>query len=630
MNAYTKFEQMYEEQQKKDEAAAAKVDEGDDDPTVETDAQTAMEESEKEVLVGHLRERAQQLDWRTDRMFQNWYLKFSDLRTGGFLPPKNNFKKKSESQQTWEDSVTAFKNNLRGSSTRGSWAHLTFQEVRFLHWIGFSASGISEEGHKTATSFLSPPDPETTRALGFLAYDMFGRIVETAIALKKGDSKDQKDSEAFGQRIYELSKGEQLTEKDIERALEHPDIRPASIFNLSLTDLDHRQAAAQLYFGPGFEERVEMELEELVLQHQKDEKSATETDETEIQLRKEEDALFQRLVSQGPGKDEDIQKLAAAVSQNKATRSSTSKAAASKRKTDNGSPGASKKTKSSLLSSTALLSIIALALQQPAAAFSWGKHSSNSGNAGDGTATFDSSAIFNASEWYSRYDYYPAYCSTPEEMNTRAIPPLSSDKVGQSKLLQVSTIIRHGARTPWAAPTPNSTCWPGYNTTWDCSLTTWLSTPPVDDPTGGMFWMNKMYTALDKPEQNLRNEWGGSCQRGQLLSQGFVQELKNGEYLRDAYVYQGTDDSSHDERMRLLNAKTIFTDLPTKIYYRSDDDQRTLMSGQVVLRGMIQAELDAFVSNNKQHPILDLHVADFSRDGKSRLLQLVQTMILFS
>jgi ubiquitin-like domain-containing CTD phosphatase 1 len=60
--------------------------------------------------------------------------------------------------------------------------------------------------------------------------------------------------------------------------------------------------------------------------------------------------------------------------------------------------------------------------------------------------------------WYTKYDSYPQYCSTPDEMDARSIPPLQNDySYGETRLLHVTALIRHGARTPWAS---NEDCFP--------------------------------------------------------------------------------------------------------------------------------------------------------------------------
>jgi Histidine phosphatase superfamily (branch 2) len=50
------------------------------------------------------------------------------------------------------------------------------------------------------------------------------------------------------------------------------------------------------------------------------------------------------------------------------------------------------------------------------------------------------------------------------------------------------------------------------------------------------------------------------------------------------------------------------------IYYRVDDESRTLLSGQVVLRGLFGNELDAFFDTHQQYPVVPLHTADYDQD----------------
>eukprot|EP00547_Thalassionema_nitzschioides_P006642 CAMPEP_0194217684 /NCGR_PEP_ID=MMETSP0156-20130528/21979_1 /TAXON_ID=33649 /ORGANISM="Thalassionema nitzschioides, Strain L26-B" /LENGTH=583 /DNA_ID=CAMNT_0038946799 /DNA_START=48 /DNA_END=1799 /DNA_ORIENTATION=- len=239
-----------------------------------------------------------------------------------------------------------------------------------------------------------------------------------------------------------------------------------------------------------------------------------------------------------------------------------------------------------------------------------------------GLTTMTATAHTTNPYWYQRYPAYPPYCSIPSEMNRRSIPPLRPNvHVGDSRLAHVTAVIRHGARTPWSG---QMQCWDNYNEIWDCDLTTFLSPPSprtVDEEeqngdsgssSDAMFLFEKRYDALLFPQEN---ELGGTCQKGQLLLRGYDQELVNGQYLRNAYVFDGSN-MEHDITMRLLDLKADIRpyDEPT-LRYRSDDDQRTLMSGQVLLRGMFGTE---FVQQTKvnygQSPIIPLHVADRSRD----------------
>ena len=232
----------------------------------------------------------------------------------------------------------------------------------------------------------------------------------------------------------------------------------------------------------------------------------------------------------------------------------------------------------------------------------------------------------NDNDWYTRYPAYPPYCSTPEEMARRRVPDLSDDpRLGETRLQHVTAILRHGARTPWKA---GINCWEDYATNpetavWDCNLTTYLSPPPPERVTEegaavgsdeAMFLFEKRYDALQSPQYNISNFLQGSCQIGQLLLQGYEQEFKNGQFLRDAYAY---DESKydHDARMRLLDiTKEKNRHVWDDIYYRVDDEIRTLMSGQVVLRGVMGPEMDSFFQAKKYYPVIPLHTADKPRD----------------
>jgi Histidine phosphatase superfamily (branch 2) len=234
--------------------------------------------------------------------------------------------------------------------------------------------------------------------------------------------------------------------------------------------------------------------------------------------------------------------------------------------------------------------------------------------------------LADSDAWYKRYPAYPPYCSTPEEMKTRTVPPLPRDKrFGETRLHHVTVIARHGARTPYM---PGLNCWEDYATNpetsvWDCKLNSYLSPPPPaevliqegmdSNHDEAMFLFEKRYDALQDPLSNLL---GGTCQVGQLLLQGYEQEYSNGQYLRDAYVYDGGD-FEHDARMRLLDVgSTTGTgdNVWDRIRYRVDDEMRTLMSGQIILRGLFGPELAAYFAKKQRYPVIPLHTADYSRD----------------
>jgi Histidine phosphatase superfamily (branch 2) len=231
--------------------------------------------------------------------------------------------------------------------------------------------------------------------------------------------------------------------------------------------------------------------------------------------------------------------------------------------------------------------------------------------------------------WYTKYPAYPPYCSTPEQMATRKIPPLKlgpAANVGTSKIVHASVILRHGARTPFG---DSLNCWEDYWTNpetgvWDCNLTSWISLPPPEEVTveGGeastgkaMFFFDKHYDALTYLTSKTSNFLGGTCQNGQLILQGYEQEIQNGKSLREAYIQINED---HDPSMTLIDnrpgKKRSKHGIWKSLYYRMDDDPRTLMSGQVLLRGLFGPELEAFFGKLNEYPVVDLHTADYARD----------------
>lgn len=60
--------------------------------------------------------------------------------------------------------------------------------------------------------------------------------------------------------LPELSGGDQLEIPDIERAISETSLR--SLYSSTDDNIGKSSQIAQLYFGPGFEDRLELELEE--------------------------------------------------------------------------------------------------------------------------------------------------------------------------------------------------------------------------------------------------------------------------------------------------------------------------------------------------------------------------------
>ncbi len=63
--------------------------------------------------------------------------------------------------------------------------------------------------------------------------------------------------------LKELDKGDQLEPMDIELALKDPEIHSVPLYaGADAEHADDKAVATQLYFGPGFEERLELEMDE--------------------------------------------------------------------------------------------------------------------------------------------------------------------------------------------------------------------------------------------------------------------------------------------------------------------------------------------------------------------------------
>eukprot|EP00903_Cladosiphon_okamuranus_P013039 g12166.t1 len=190
---------------------------------------------------------------------------------------------------------------------------------------------------------------------------------------------------------------------------------------------------------------------------------------------------------------------------------------------------------------------------------------------------------------------FPKYCS--KEMEATSIPPLN-DSVAASfggqvsitdvELLQVHAIIRHGARGPYIKPR----CWEGYDMRWDCNVTEVVSpTLSVDEGVAEAGLFRKRYDAY--PEDNAL---GGTCMEGQLLDEGYLQEQANGRHLKDAYLCGAPS--------CLAAADATAKDLQEEgaLYLRSDDQQRTVMSGQILTASMLDisgAVLDWHTGDDK-------------------------------
>mmetsp|Transcript_11072 Transcript_11072/g.16333 ORF Transcript_11072/g.16333 Transcript_11072/m.16333 type:complete len:193 (+) Transcript_11072:2704-3282(+) len=93
--------------------------------------------------------------------------------------------------------------------------------------------------------------------------------------------------------VLELKGGEQLEVEDIERSLADTNVNIKPLYNSSNSVLDQCAEASQLYFGPGFEDRLEMEIEQMVM----GKIPKAQVTEKEKEIRMKEDALFSKLAA---------------------------------------------------------------------------------------------------------------------------------------------------------------------------------------------------------------------------------------------------------------------------------------------------------------------------------------------
>lgn len=250
----------------------------------------------------------------------------------------------------------------------------------------------------------------------------------------------------------------------------------------------------------------------------------------------------------------------------------------------------------------------------------------------------------NTRSWYQTYADYPPYCSTPDQMKQRFIPKLyipDGTNVGATKLAHVTVVLNHGARTT-LGPETNGRCWDGYweneeTGVWNCDLETYLAPPSkkrVDEEEDeddmqvpdSMFLFDLVFDALKTPQSNNLN---GTCQESQLILRGYDQQIHNGKMLRRAYLSDPTATTEDD-----TDPLTLFSLHPHHdgdqdgkssppwdkhfLYVRSGDSQPTMMSGQILMRGMFEDELEG--SREREQYGLDafasiaVHTADDTMD----------------
>ena len=212
---------------------------------------------------------------------------------------------------------------------------------------------------------------------------------------------------------------------------------------------------------------------------------------------------------------------------------------------------------------------------------------------------------------------YPSYCtkcskSSPSCFDGNSkLPPLLPSTVSSlaPSIMTASAFIRHGSRTPYEP----SYCWEGYQeddsqSKWDCSTSMVMTTSPSSaspyTSSSGLLF-RKVYDSLTPPSYNA---FRGTCHEGQLIEEGVKQETANGVALREAYV--GADEARNLFNVAepyLTSNESSTSGVPlSHVRFRGDDQQRTLMSGQILVESMFPSA---------ERVVVDWHTSDYGYDN---------------
>jgi hypothetical protein len=210
-------------------------------------------------------------------------------------------------------------------------------------------------------------------------------------------------------------------------------------------------------------------------------------------------------------------------------------------------------------------------------------------------ATANGTLWADSSQWH-----VPEYCSTPEQMKMRGIELLPEGLASKLKLLQVQAVVRHGARVPYM----KMYCWHG-EAPYNCNLNTIVAAQTSNHADNvhvrrAPRFYRKLYD-WNTTADPFGNEYPGTCLVGQLVTQGIDQHHANGRHLRAAYLGP-----------LFGGAEALAGGLPAMeadYLLRSDDMQRTILSGQALFDGFFPP---AEASPAGAHAV-NWHTRDLSR-----------------
>lgn len=199
------------------------------------------------------------------------------------------------------------------------------------------------------------------------------------------------------------------------------------------------------------------------------------------------------------------------------------------------------------------------------------------------------------------------YCADPSDAGyhtSRCPPKLSDDALAlEPVLIHLETIFRHGPR----APAVDRQCWAEMTAKWDCPemVLKFSKGGPLEPEEGDTqsIIFSKVYDA--QPGSNV---FLGTCEKGQLLNADGSKIF--GECLAESYFDQDDDGTLTliaPEGGPLIN----FADNPPgddKIWFRSTDKSRTILTGANVLAAMLahpSSGIDTGTSMSIPHHIMD-------------------------
>nr|CCA16101.1 conserved hypothetical protein [Albugo laibachii Nc14] len=192
------------------------------------------------------------------------------------------------------------------------------------------------------------------------------------------------------------------------------------------------------------------------------------------------------------------------------------------------------------------------------------------------------------------------YCNDLKHIDSTRIEPLTPEEQKQvESLLQVQILARHGSRAPYG----RVFCWDEkknnpMNVRWNCSTTSVSSQNIADKSSASGYGrlFRKQYT-------NGLNILKGDCVVGGILPEGREQHAANGLYLREAYIGPSP--------FHLFDTANISKVDTRHIYLRSDDQERTLGSGQVLFDAFFPPDAS---ESTLLDDLLTWRVADYSTD----------------